>query len=196
MYAPDDLRNAASELYGSYKDAFEKTLAQFQYGTFLKATGKDVAAWTISATVDALISKVGFLQWINFMGKGLEAICELFDMSDFVKSYYMLETAVMVEASIVRFVNETDKDYFRNDKKDIAKIYMAAIELYERSVIFGIGKSKEFLTAYVNSTVTSDEELTRYNELIATLTEKQKTSLEMFDDFEDRAITSYNKYYE
>ena len=196
VYAPDDLRNAAAELYAGYKAAFEHTLAQFQYGTFLQATGKDVVAWAVSATVDALINKVGFLQWINFMGKGLEAICEIIDMSDFVKSYYMLETAVMVEASIVRFVNETDKDYFRNDKKDIAKIYMAAIELYERSVVLGIGKSKEFLTAYINSTVTSDEEFQQYNELVITLTEKQKTSLELFDSFEDRSVSAYSKYYE
>ena len=194
-YAPSDMRKAAEELYESYQDAFTKSLMAFRTKTFVDSTTHDVFQWVVSKTVDSLIGKIGILQYINFAGKGVVAICSMVDMDEFVQSYYMLETAVRVEESLIRMIKNPAKDYFRHDRRDAATAYMATVDLYETSVILGIEKSKELLTAYINSSVTSDEEMQQYNELLATLTENQHTTLDLYNQFEDLSIKCHDVYY-
>lgn len=189
-----DMRTAAEELYESYQAAFDNVLAQFGTMALVDVSSQGIVESLVSDTVDSLINKVGMLRAISFEGKGIDSICELLDMTELEKSYYMLETAVMLESAITRISNESFKDYFKVDNKSSAAVYVSMIKIYERSVILGMEKAKEFVEVRVGFEGTTEEVVEQCTELIDTLTQKIDMSYELFDEFEDLSIEAYNTY--
>lgn len=196
---PWDMREAAEELILAYEYAFDHmcddAVLKYQISIFLHESLEDLDESLREKAFNSIVKldKTGFFATIQYTGKAVVLILDLWNIDKIAETYYKLEGIVYIEQVLHAYIEALpDCDYLKQANRDNAVMFMNAVELFQKSVILENEYSKDVFIAYRDMPgCWIDGEI---NELIERIDNSTRTTVSLYKQYDDAVKNRYNRY--